>query len=61
MAAKFLINSVANKAIDTEILRETAMSIASMRAAPEAQEGLTAFLEKRRPQWALTPLPKALT
>jgi methylglutaconyl-CoA hydratase len=61
MAAKALINSVANKAIDTEILRETAMSIASMRAAPEAQEGLTAFLEKRSPQWVLTPLPKAPT
>ena len=32
---------------------ETAELIATHRASPEGQEGLRAFLEKRRPSWRL--------
>jgi methylglutaconyl-CoA hydratase len=35
-----------------EILSFTARLIAELRASPEAQEGIAAFLEKRRPRWA---------
>jgi methylglutaconyl-CoA hydratase len=34
-----------------EVLIHTAETIASKRTDPEGQEGLTAFLEKRRPSW----------
>jgi methylglutaconyl-CoA hydratase len=33
--------------------QETAQEIAAHRASPEGQEGLHAFLEKRRPTWAV--------
>lgn len=36
---------------DDELLTETAELIASIRISAEAQEGLSAFLEKRQPQW----------
>ena len=36
-----------------EDVRElTVEMIAERRASPEGQEGLTAFLEKRKPKWA---------
>ncbi|MCW2974362.1 MAG: enoyl-CoA hydratase/isomerase family protein [Thermoleophilia bacterium] len=34
-----------------EVMLHTAETIASKRTDPEGQEGLTAFLEKRRPTW----------
>lgn len=34
-----------------ESIAETAKAIAELRASPEGQEGLGAFLEKRRPAW----------
>ncbi|MBI2568042.1 MAG: enoyl-CoA hydratase/isomerase family protein [Candidatus Schekmanbacteria bacterium] len=34
-----------------EALEQSAAVIAGLRVTPEAQEGLTAFLEKRRPSW----------
>ena len=34
-----------------EVMMHTAETIASKRTDPEGQEGLTAFLEKRRPAW----------
>lgn len=34
-----------------EVMLHTAETIASKRTDPEGQEGLTAFLEKRRPAW----------
>ena len=34
---------------------ETAQRIAERRASPEGQEGLRAFLERRRPSWAPAP------
>jgi methylglutaconyl-CoA hydratase len=38
-----------------EIRRFTAQTIARMRAAPEGQEGLKAFLDKRQPSWSDVP------
>ena len=52
-AAKALINDVANKEIDNEIIALTAERIAKIRVSDEGQEGLTAFFEKRPPQWQL--------
>lgn len=37
---------------DTALKRRTAQIIAQLRVSPEGQEGLAAFLEKRRPAWA---------
>lgn len=34
-----------------EIIEKTADIIATLRASPEGQEGITAFLEKRKPSW----------
>jgi methylglutaconyl-CoA hydratase len=37
---------------EAAVLEQTAQSIASVRAGGEAQEGMAAFLAKRRPSWA---------
>lgn len=50
-AAKQLIPLCAHAAIDQRMLDETARRIADIRATPEGQEGLSAFLEKRKPHW----------
>jgi len=34
-----------------QVVEETIRRIADIRVGPEAQEGLSAFLEKRKPQW----------
>ncbi len=49
-AAKNLIDRVARMGID-EAFPATADAIAERRASSEGREGLTAFLEKRRPSW----------
>jgi methylglutaconyl-CoA hydratase len=49
--AKALLRHVTGRAIDAELLEETAAWIARVRGTPEAQEGLTAFLAKRPPAW----------
>jgi methylglutaconyl-CoA hydratase len=49
--AKRQIAKVAHADIGPEIVEETARSIAEIRATPEAQEGLGAFLEKRGAAW----------
>lgn len=56
-AIKQLIPHSAHSAIGAGIIEETSKVIADIRATPEAQEGLTAFLEKRKPSW--TEAPKA--
>ncbi|MBA2653547.1 MAG: enoyl-CoA hydratase/isomerase family protein [Gammaproteobacteria bacterium] len=38
--------------VDDALLNETALIIAQVRTSAEAQEGLSAFLEKRDPEWA---------
>ncbi|HJQ63109.1 MAG TPA: enoyl-CoA hydratase/isomerase family protein [Burkholderiales bacterium] len=50
-AIKKLIPVSAHAEIGPEIVDETARRIAGIRATPEAQEGLSAFLEKRKPSW----------
>ena len=50
-AAKRLIGAVAGKDID-EAFAETSQAIAERRASEEGREGLSAFLEKRKPSWS---------
>ncbi len=49
--AKRLIADVAGRPIDAGLRAETARRIAKLRAGAEAREGVSAFLEKRRPRW----------
>jgi methylglutaconyl-CoA hydratase len=51
VAIKKLIPEIASASIDREIAEKTAQRIAELRTTSEAQEGLTAFLEKRKPSW----------
>ena len=48
---KTLIDQVSNKITLDEALSYTAQMIAEIRASEEGQEGMAAFLEKRRPKW----------
>lgn len=50
-AIKKLIPVSAHAPVGEDIVEETARRIAAVRATPEAQEGLSAFLEKRKPFW----------
>ena len=50
-AAKNLIQAVAQKSIDDELMEDTIERIAQIRSTPEAKEGIRAFLEKRKPVW----------
>jgi methylglutaconyl-CoA hydratase len=56
-AVKQMIPTSAHSLIGADIVSKTAAGIAEIRATPEAQEGLSAFLEKRKPSW--TEAPKA--
>jgi len=49
--AKTLIRKVAYKTIGKQTREDTAALIAEMRASDEGKEGVTAFLEKRKPAW----------
>ncbi|MBI4742323.1 MAG: enoyl-CoA hydratase/isomerase family protein [Betaproteobacteria bacterium] len=48
---KQLIRAVSGAAIDTALMEDTAQRITRVRASQEGTEGLTAFLEKRKPAW----------
>lgn len=49
---KNLISYITKSATqDEKVVRDTAGHIARVRATPEGQEGVTAFLEKRKPTW----------
>ena len=50
--AKRLVNHVAGHRIDHALMEETAKRIARARVSAEGQEGVGAFLEKRKPRWA---------
>lgn len=50
-AAKALIFAVSSKVIEQSVIDDTARRIADIRVSDEGQEGLGAFLEKRKPNW----------
>ncbi len=50
-AAKRLVRDLAEQPIDDTLVEETAKRIAEIRAGAEAKEGVSAFLEKRRPSF----------
>lgn len=50
-AAKRLIRDVAGRPVNPALIVDTAERITALRASPEGREGLTAFLEKRPPDW----------
>jgi methylglutaconyl-CoA hydratase len=49
--AKQLIRDVQGQEISTALAKDTANRIAQCRASDEAQEGIAAFFEKRKPSW----------
>jgi methylglutaconyl-CoA hydratase len=48
---KRLIRDVVTMSIGDEVMNETAARIAHVRASDDAQEGIAAFFEKRKPAW----------
>lgn len=50
-AAKDLVFAVSHKAIDADVIEDTARRIADIRVGKEGQEGLSAFLNKRPASW----------
>jgi len=50
--AKRLVDDVSGKEITHSLMVHTAKAIAKRRASDEGKEGLSAFLEKRKPNWA---------
>ena len=51
-AAKKLIADVGRRPMDDALCAETARRIAAIRVESEGQEGLAAFLQKRKPSWS---------
>lgn len=51
--AKRLVHYVANHKLDGSLMEETAKRIARARVSEEGQEGVRAFLDKRKPSWSL--------
>ncbi len=49
--AKVLVREIAGRDIDDALLDDTARRIAQIRASSEGREGVTSFLEKRKPNW----------
>jgi methylglutaconyl-CoA hydratase len=50
--AKQLVSDLYGKEIERGLMEETARRIATARVGPEGQEGVRAFLERRKPDWA---------
>lgn len=50
-ATKALLHEVKHGELTPALRRYTEASIARVRVSPEGQEGLTAFLDKRKPAW----------
>jgi methylglutaconyl-CoA hydratase len=50
-AAKRLVQDLSGRPIDQDLIDDTARRIAALRTTPGAREGLSAFLEKRKPDW----------
>jgi len=50
-AAKQMVFAVAGKPVTRELMQMTSDAIADIRASQEGKEGLSAFLQKRKPSW----------
>lgn len=50
--AKRLVDDVAGRPIDGRLAEDTARRIAARRVSPEGREGVAAFLERRKAEWA---------
>jgi methylglutaconyl-CoA hydratase len=50
-ACKRLVQDVAGRPIDAELRADTARRIADIRASAEGREGVSSFLNKRKPAW----------
>jgi len=50
--SKRLVDDVAGRVIDRDLMELTAHRIAAARVGAEGQEGVRAFLERRKPAWA---------
>jgi len=48
---KALVSEVALSYLDDDLIADTAERIAEIRASDEGREGLSAYLEKRKPHW----------
>ncbi|GAB2730129.1 enoyl-CoA hydratase/isomerase family protein [Melaminivora jejuensis] len=50
-ACKRLVQDVAERAIDAQLIAATVAGIADIRASDEGREGVQSFLQKRKPGW----------
>jgi methylglutaconyl-CoA hydratase len=50
---KALIRAIAGRPLDAQVIETTVESIARVRVSAEGQEGLGAFLQKRKPSWVV--------
>ena len=50
-AAKQLVQDVSGRDLSAELIEDTCERIAAIRVSDEGQEGLAAFLDKRKPSW----------
>ena len=48
---KSFLKNINYRKIENKLINETAETISKIRVSKEAQEGLEAFLEKRKPKW----------
>jgi methylglutaconyl-CoA hydratase len=51
LAAKKIVADISNKEIDSTIINHTCKVISKLRMSDEGKEGVSAFLEKRNPNW----------
>ncbi len=51
VAAKQQVLDVGGRPVDTAMLEDSARRIADIRVSPEGREGISAFLDKRKPDW----------
>ena len=55
--AKSLVFLYEGRAVDDALSAETGRRIAAARVSAQGREGVSAFLERRQPDWVLTPAP----
>lgn len=49
--AKRLVREVSGRALDAELIEDTAQRIAAARASDDGREGIASFLAKHKPRW----------